>query len=131
MTDTTYLVLLVTHLKWPGFLGTFLASCSLQQIQVKRSINTCELMWLSLWQTTPEYLQKQNVICSSCVLIEPTIEQGLIIEVEEKPYCPLAFVVWWHGYKDYGGFSKHSPWKYWPKKLFTLTSWGHWQKNWC
>ena len=26
--------------------------------------------------------------------------------VEEKPYCSFVSMVWWHGYKDYGGFTK-------------------------
>ena len=28
------------------------------------------------------------------------------------------------GYIDYRVFSKQTPWSYWPKKLFILTSWG-------
>ena len=55
--DTWYLVSLVTYLNWPGFLENFLASRNLQQLQGKSSMNTHELNWLSLWQTTTEYLQ--------------------------------------------------------------------------
>ena len=55
---TGYLVPLVTHLNWHGVLENFLASCSLQQFQVKPGINTCELKRLSSWQTTTKYLQK-------------------------------------------------------------------------
>ena len=56
--DTWYLVSLVAHLNWPGFVENFLASYSLQQFQVKSSMNTRKLKWLSLWQANAEYLQK-------------------------------------------------------------------------
>ena len=46
--DMSYLVSVVTHLYWPGFLETFLSFCSLQQFQVKLNMNTRELKWLSL-----------------------------------------------------------------------------------
>ena len=36
----------------------------------------------------------------------------------------LVFRLWWHGCRDYRDFSKQSPWRYWAKKLFSLTSWG-------
>ena len=48
--DKLYLLSLVTHLNWPGFLETFMASCSIQQFQVKPRMDTFELKWLSLWQ---------------------------------------------------------------------------------
>ena len=121
--DTWYVVSLVTHWNWPGFIENFLSSCSLQQFQTKSSMNIRELKWLSLWQATAEYLQKWNLVCSPHVCIEPTMEWSLIIKVEGKPYCSSTSMVWWHGYRDYRGFSKHSPWMYWPKKLFILTSW--------
>ena len=47
--DTWYLVSLVTHLNWPGFLENFSAPSSLQQSQVKSSANKRELKWPSLW----------------------------------------------------------------------------------
>ena len=53
-----------------------------------------------MWQTTKEYLQKYNFVCSPHGLIKPTLERSLIIEVEEKPYCPFVSMVWGHGYKD-------------------------------
>ena len=34
--DMWYLISLVTHLNWPGFIENFLASCRLQQFQVTR-----------------------------------------------------------------------------------------------
>ena len=83
-----YLVALATHIFWPGFLENLLASCSLQQFQTKSSMNTCELKWLSLWQATAKYFQKQNLVCSPHVSIEPMIKQSLIIEVEEKSFLP-------------------------------------------
>ena len=122
--DTWYLVPLITHLNWPEFLENFLVSWSLQQFQVKPSMNTWELKWLSLWQATAEYLQKWNLVCSPHVLIEPKIEQSLIIEVEEKPYCSSVSIVWWHRHRGYKRFSKQSTWRYWPKKLLILTKWG-------
>ena len=67
---------------------------------------------------------KKNVVCSLHVSLEPTIERSLIIEMEEKPDCPSASMVLWHGYRDYRGFSRQSPWMYWLKKLVILTSWG-------
>ena len=122
--ETWHLVSLVAHLNWPEFLENFWASCSLQQFQVKSSMNTRQLKWLSLWQATAKYLQKLNFVCSPHVSIELTIEQILIIEVEEKPYCSSISMVWWHRYIDYRSFSKRSPRRYWPKKLFILTSCG-------
>ena len=101
-----YLLSQVTHLNWPGFFENFLASSSLQQVQMKSSMNTHELNRLSLWQATTEYLQNENLVCSSHISIESTIEQSLIIELEEKPYCSSISMVWWHGYRDYIGFSK-------------------------
>ena len=56
--DTWYLVSLVTHLNWPGFLENFSAPSSLQQSQMKSSANKRELKWPRLWQTTAEYLAK-------------------------------------------------------------------------
>ena len=58
------------------------------------------------------------------VSIEPTIEWKLIIEAKEKPYRPSVSMVWWHGYRDYRGFSKQSDWRCCPKMLFILTKWG-------
>ena len=88
--------------------------------------------WNQIWITVNErdlvfdtkYLQKQNLNCSTHVLIDPTTERNLIIEVEEKPYCYFFFIVWRYGYWDHGGFSKQSPWRHWPKNIFILTSWG-------
>ena len=122
--DTWYLFALATHLFWPSVLANFLTSCSLQQFQMKSSVNTCESKWLSLWQATVEYFQKYNLVCSPHVSIEPTIKQSLIIEVEEKSYCSSDSMIWWHGYRDYRGFSKQWSWRYWPKKLFILKNWG-------
>ena len=46
--DTWYLVSQVTHLNWPGLKSeNFLASCGLQQFEVKSIMNTRELNWLS------------------------------------------------------------------------------------
>ena len=56
--DMWYLVSLVTHLNKPRFLEIVLVSSSLKKIQVKSSMNTRELKWLSLWQATVEYLKK-------------------------------------------------------------------------
>ena len=53
--DTWYLASLVTHLNGPGFFEIFLASSSLQQFQVKSSVNSREFKWLSLLQATAEY----------------------------------------------------------------------------
>ena len=61
---------------------------------------------------TVKYLQKENLVCSSHVWMEPMIEQILIIEVEEKPCYSSASMVWWHGYRDCRGFSKQLPWRY-------------------
>ena len=74
--DMWYLVSLVTHLNWPGFLDI------------------------------AEYLQNQNLVCSSQVSIESMVEWSLIIEVDERPYCSSVSMVWWHGYRHYTGFSK-------------------------
>ena len=40
-------------------------------------------------------------VCLSYVAAESKIEQSLIIEVEEKPYCSSVSVVWWYVYRDY------------------------------
>ena len=77
--DTWYLVSLVTYLNWPGFLENFLASSSLQQFQLKSSGKPCELKWISLWQATSKYLEKQNHVCSPHVSIKPSVEQSLIM----------------------------------------------------
>ena len=118
-----YLAFLVTHLNWPGFFKNFLAFWSLQQFQMKSTITTRKLKWLSLWQANAEYLQKLYLACSPHVSIDPTIERSLINKVEETPYCSSVSMVWWHGYRDGRGFSKRSPWRHWPKKLFILASW--------
>ena len=65
------------------------------------------------------HLQKSNPVCSPHVSIEPSIEQSLIIELEEKLYCFSASVVWWDGYRGYRG---GSPWRHWLKKLLNLTN---------
>ena len=56
-----YLVSLVTHLHWPAFSENLLATCSLQQFQVRSNMNTRELNWLSLWQATAECLQDKTL----------------------------------------------------------------------
>ena len=90
--DIWYMVSLVSHLDWPGSLENLLSSCTLQQFQMKSSMNIGELKWLSLWQATAEYVRKLNLICSPHVWIEPTLERSLIIQVEEKPYCTSVFM---------------------------------------
>ena len=120
-----------THLNWPGFLEPLsfpkpkTISSKIKEVLslLKSSMNARELKWLSLWQTIAKYLL-QNLVCSPHAWIEPTIERRMIIGVKEKTYCSSVSMVWWHGYRDYRGFSKLSPWKYWPKKLFILTRWG-------
>ena len=77
--DTWYLVSLVTYLNWPGVFENFLASSSLQQFQLKSSGKTCELKWISLWQATSKYLEKQNHVCSPHVSIKTAMEQSLIM----------------------------------------------------
>ena len=52
--DRWYVVSLVTHLNWLGFLENFLASSSLQQFQMKLSVDIRELKWL---KATAEYLE--------------------------------------------------------------------------
>ena len=105
------MVLLLRTNSATGFVENFLASCSLQKLQVKSSMTTRELKWLTLWQDTAKYLQKyQNtLVCSPHVSIEPTIERSLIIELEEKPYCSSVSMVWWNGYRDYRALRKKSP----------------------
>ena len=92
--NTWYMVALKIYLFWPGFLENFLASCCLQQFQMKSS----------------KFVTDHR-------RIEPTIEQSLIIKMEEKPCCSSVSMVWWHGYRDYRVSSKQSPWRYWPKKV--------------
>ena len=92
--NTWYLVALKIHLFWPGFLENFLVLCSLQKFQMKSS--KCMI----------DHRQ-----------IEATIEQSLIIKMEEKSYCSSVSMVWLHGYRDYRGSSKQSSWRYWPKKV--------------
>ena len=48
--DKWYLVSLVAHLNWPGFLENFFAFSSLQQFQVKPSVTTRE--WVP-WKVKP------------------------------------------------------------------------------
>ena len=84
---------------------------------------------LSLWQATVEDLYKWNLVCSPHVSIEPTIEQSLIIGVEEKPYCSSVSIVWRHEYRNCRGFSKQSPWRYWPKKVVYFDQLKHWQNT--
>ena len=113
--DTRYLVSLAIYFRWYGFLENFFASSSLQQFQVKSSRSVSELKLLSFWKATPpptpspphpENLEKQNLVSSSHILIETTIEQRLIIELEEKRYCISISMVWWHGFRDYRVFRK-------------------------
>ena len=81
--DTQYLVSLVTHLRWIRFLKNLLASSSLEQFQVKLSVNTSKLKWPGLRQTTTEYLDTlKNFVCSSYISIEPTMEQNSITEIK-------------------------------------------------
>ena len=81
--DTQCLVSVVTHLSWIRFLKNFFASSSLQQFQVKLSVNTSELKWPGLRQTTTEHLDTlKSFVCSSYVSIEPTMEQNSITEME-------------------------------------------------
>ena len=56
--DTWYLVSLVKHLNWPGFIENVLVSSSLQHFQMKSGVKSRELKWLSLRQATDEYLEK-------------------------------------------------------------------------
>ena len=58
---------------------------------------------------TVKYLQKENLVCSPHVWMEPMIEQILIIEVEEKPCYSSASMVWWHGYRDAEVFQNNYP----------------------
>ena len=50
--------------------------------------------------------EKQNLMYSPNFSIEPTMERGLIIELEKKPYCTYVSIVWWQGYRDYRAFPK-------------------------
>ena len=76
----------------------------LEQFQLKPGMNTCSLKWLNLWHATIKYIQKENIVCSPHVLIEPRLERGLIIDVEENLYCFSLSVV----YGDSRGFPKNS-----------------------
>ena len=67
--ETWYLVSLVIHLNRPWFSENFLASCSLQQFQVKTSMNACELKCIRLWQATTKYLKKYKLVCSDHVSV--------------------------------------------------------------
>ena len=79
---TWYLVSLVAHLNWPGFLKNFLASCSLRQFQVKLSMNTLELNWIikTSHRRIPSKLKRHLLI--SCFNRSKGRQQILIIEVE-------------------------------------------------
>ena len=66
-----YLVYLVTHLNWPGFLD----------------------------ERPPPNTMK-NLNSSPHVAIKPTMDQSLIIELEENIYCTSVSLFWLHGYTD-------------------------------
>ena len=124
--DTWHLVFLVKNLNWLGFLENLLASCSLQQFQVKSSLKTRELKWQNLWQAT---FESHLPVPSK---IKPRLFTSCFITANDRAKFDywggrktlLFYIVWWHGYREYRGFSKQSPWRYWLKKLFILTSWG-------
>ena len=81
--DTQCLVSKVTLLSWIRFLKNFFASSSLQQFQVKLSVNTGKLKWPGLRQTANEHLDTlKRFVCSSYISIEPTMEQNSITEME-------------------------------------------------
>ena len=140
--DTWYLVSLVTHKNWLGFLENFVASSSLQQVHAKSSVNTCECEYLfnnpvhkNLFKGSKLTLafrftlkmfwpsdQVLAVVFWCHVSINSTIERTLIIEVEEKSYCTSDSMVWLYGYRDYWIIWKQQSWRCWPKKLFILTS---------
>ena len=122
--NTWYLVSLATHLKWPGFLENFLASCRLQQFRVKSVMNTRELIWLNLWQATLKYSQNWNLVCSSHVSVDSKIERSFITELKEKSYCYSVSMARWHWYRDYI-FFKTVTFEVLAKKTVHL----HWQNT--
>ena len=54
------LVSLVTHLSWPEFLEKFWASSSLQQFQIKSSVDIRALKRLTLWRLPPNTLKTKT-----------------------------------------------------------------------
>ena len=82
------------NLRVSGVLENYLASSSLQQLQVKSSENARKLKLLGFWQATAKNLEKQNLFCSHHVSIEATMEWRSIIKLEEKPYCTSVSMVW-------------------------------------
>ena len=120
--DTWYLASLLTHLNWLEFLEIFLDFSSLQQFQVEYS-------WIKVAKVIAGHhripLKVKPHLFTSCFnRTNNRVWWSLIIEVEEKPDCSSVSMVWWHEYRNYRVFLKQSPWMYWPKKLFILTSWG-------
>ena len=63
--DTGHMVFLLNHLNSPGFFENSSNPNSIQQSQVKRSVNIPELKWLSLWQATAKYLEKKFFVFTS------------------------------------------------------------------
>ena len=123
--DTWYLVSLATHLNWPELLENFPGSCSPQQFQVKSQIKY-EYPWIKV----AKFLKGHRWIPFK---IKPRLFTSYFNRANDRAkfdywggretLLSSIFMVWWHGYKNYRIFSKQSPWKYWPKKLFILTSW--------
>ena len=67
--DTGHMVSLLNHLNWPGFFENSLTPNSIQQSQVKTSMNIPELKCLSLWQATAKYLEKK-IFCVHLIFQE-------------------------------------------------------------
>ena len=120
--DTWYLVSQVTHLNWPGLKSeNFLASCGLQQFEVKSIMSTRELKVMTGHRRIPSKLRPRLFIpCFS--------------RVKDR----AKFVRWGGGktllfFSLYGlmtcygagiSFSKTANFEVLTKKLFILTSWG-------
>ena len=110
-------ILKLTWLPWTSYLPV-----AYNNFKCESGMNTRELKWLSLRQAG--YLPKIKPRFFTSCLNRAYDRAKFDYWGERKNYYSSVSIVWWHGYRDSKGFSKQSPWRYWPKKLFILTSWG-------
>ena len=95
----------------------FLASCSLQQFQAKFKVTK----FMTCHRRIPLKIKPRLFIS---YLNKANGREKFDYWDGRKNLLFFVSLVWWHGCRDYRDFSKQSPWSYWPRKLFILTSWG-------
>ena len=127
--NTWYLVVLETHLFWPGFLEKLPVATTISN-EIKY-----EYPWIKVTNNRDRPLPNRAKFDYWCerkiffffYVLDNTDSQRY--QDEEKFYCSSVSVVWWHKCKDCGGFSKQSPGRYWPKKVAHFDKLRIWQKT--